>query len=78
MFSKGKRTKYKFIAFDNNDFYAFVINNVKQLKIDFKSVTTQMGGRQMNFTLEPKTMEFAIPEVEVYKYSEVKSRRCSV
>lgn len=74
MFSKGKKTKYKFVALDNNDFYAFIINNVKKLKVDFKSVTAQMGGPQMSFVLEPKTTEFAIPEMEVYKYSEVKKQ----
>lgn len=74
MFSKGKRTKYKFIALDNSDFYAFIINNVKQLKIDFKSVTAQMGGTQLSLTSEPKTTEFFIPEMETYKYSEVKKR----
>lgn len=74
MFSKGKKTKYKLIELDNSDFYAFVINNAKQLKIDFKNVTAQMGGTQMSFMLEPKTASFTIPEMEVYKYSEVKKR----
>lgn len=74
MFSKGKKTKYKLIELDNSDFYAFVINNAKQLKIDFKNVTAQMGGAQMSFMLEPKTTSFTIPEMEVYKYSEVKKR----
>lgn len=74
MFSKGKKNKYKFVALDNNDFYAFIINNVKQLKVDFKSVTAQMGGTQLSLALEPKTMDFAIPEMEVYKYSEVKKQ----
>lgn len=73
MFSKGKRTKYKFIALENSDFYAFVINNVKQLKYDFKSVTSQMN-TQMTMVLEPKTAKFTIPEMEIYKYSEVKKR----
>lgn len=75
MFSKGKKTKYKLIELDNSDFYAFVINNVKQLKIDFKNVTTQMGGVQTSFVIEPKTTTFCIPEVEIYKYSEVKERQ---
>ena len=75
MFSKGKKTKYKFVALENSDFYAFIINNVKQLKIDFKGCTAQMGGRQMSFVLEPKQAEFSIPEMEIYKYSEVKKRQ---
>ena len=71
MFSKGKKTKYKFVDLENSDFYAFVINNVKLLKMDFKSVTTQMGHTQIAL-VEPKTATFHIPDMEFYKYSEVK------
>lgn len=73
MFSKGKGTKYNFIALENSDFYAFIINNVKKLKMDFKMVTSQMSV-QRSFVVEPKTSEFHIPEMEVYKYSDVKRR----
>lgn len=75
LFSKGKKTKYKFIELENSDFYAFIINNVKQLKVDFKNVTTQMGGRQLSLVLDAKTSTFTIPEMEIYKYSEVKKRQ---
>lgn len=75
MFSRGKKTKYKLIELDNSDFYAFIINNVKQLKGDFKSVTSQMGGVQVSFAMEPRTTTFSIPEMEIYKYSEVKKRK---
>lgn len=74
MFSKGKRTKYKFVALENADFYAFIINNVPRLKMDFKEVTSGLGGVQMSLKLEPKTTTFTIPEMEIYKYSEVKKR----
>lgn len=74
MFSKGKKKKYKLIELENSDFYAFVINNVKQLKIDFKKVTSQMGGTQLSLKLEPKVTRFCILEMEVYKFSEVKHR----
>lgn len=74
MFSKGKRTKYKFVALENADFYAFIINNVQHLKMDFKEVTSGLGGVQMSLKLEPKTTTFTIPEMEIYKYSEVKKR----
>ncbi|MCI8311923.1 MAG: DEAD/DEAH box helicase family protein [Lachnospiraceae bacterium] len=75
MFSKGKKRKYKFIELENADFYAFVINNVKKLKKDFKNVISQMGGQQMTFILHPKTLKFYIPEMEIYKFSEVKNRQ---
>lgn len=74
MFSKGKHTKYKFVALENADFYAFIINNVQRLKMDFKEVTAGLGGVQMSLKLEPKTTTFTIPEMEIYKYSEVKKR----
>lgn len=74
MFSKGKRTKYKFVALENADFYAFIINNVQRLKMDFKEVTSGLGGVQMSLKLEPKTTTFTIPDMEIYKYSEVKKR----
>lgn len=73
MFCKGKNTKYKFIALENASFYAFIINNVKLLKMDFKSITTQIGGVQPNFFVEPKQAVFSIPEMAVYKFSEVKN-----
>ncbi len=74
MFRKGKKTKEKFIDLDTADFYAFIINNVKQLKIDFKNVTSQMGGAQSEIIM-PKTSTFRIPEMEIYKYCEVKNRK---
>ena len=73
MFSQGKKTKYKFVSLNNSDFYAFVINNSKKLKIDFTTVTTQMGEAQLSFNVEPKTVPFHIPEMEIYKYSDVKN-----
>lgn len=69
MFSKGKKTKYKFIELENSDFYAFIINNSKKLKVDFKYVTAQMGGTQMSFDFV-KTAEFTIPEMETYKFTQ--------
>ena len=74
LFSKGKKRKYKFVELENSDFYAFIINNVKKLKMDFKAVTSQMSGTQMTMKLAPKTTKFTIPEMEIYKYSEVKNR----
>ena len=74
LFSKGKKNKYKFVALENSDFYAFIINNVKQLKIDFKECTAQLG-IQMSLVVEPKKTDFTIPEMEVYKSCEVKQRQ---
>ena len=73
MFCKGGSTKYKFVALENSDFYAFVINNAKKLKIDLRNVTSQMGGAQSNIIM-PKTVEFKIPEMETYRVNDVKKR----
>ena len=73
LFAKNKKNKYKFTDLENSDFYAFVINNVKQLKIDFKSVTSQME-TQMQMIIQAKTATFKIPEMELYKYCEVKKQ----
>lgn len=75
MFAKGKKSKYQLIELENSDFYAFVINNAKLLKMDFKSVTSQMGGAQMSLIMQPKETTFTIPQMEVYKYAEVKNRQ---
>lgn len=71
MFRKGKHDKEKFISLENQDFYAFVINNVKKLKEDFKNVTSDMT-QQLSLPMKPKTDSFYIPEMEFYKYCEVK------
>ena len=49
MFRKGKRTRYKFVSLDTSDFYAFIINNVKLLKQDFREIMAKENGKQMSF-----------------------------
>lgn len=41
---------------------------------EIKKVTSSLGGVQMSLKLEPKINTFTIPEMEIYKYSEVKKR----
>ena len=74
MFSKRNGKKYNLVSLNNQDFYAFVINNVKKLKEDFKEVTAE-NGRQLELamTRTPKTSEFVIPEMEIYKYALIKN-----
>ena len=71
LFRQTDNKKNKLLNLNTSDFFAFVINNIKQLKIDFKEVTTQMGGAQSSI-VEPITAPFVIPEMETYKFSEVK------
>lgn len=68
LFRKGANPNKKILGLATKDFYAFVINNVKQLKIDFLEVTAQMS-RQLSFgTMMPKTSTFHIPEQDFFKY----------
>lgn len=47
LFMKGKKTKYKIIALDTSDFYAFLINNIKLLKQEFREIMAQESGKQL-------------------------------
>ena len=72
MFRKGKRTRYKFVSLDTSDFYAFIINNVKLLKQDFREIMAKENGKQMSFAESAKTATFTILESELYKFGPVK------
>lgn len=67
LFRKKLITAKNIVVLDTKEFYAFVINNAKKLRQDFKEVTAQMA-EQMEFVFEPKTLPFAIPEQDFYKY----------
>ncbi len=56
----------KLLSLDTAQYYAFVINNARQLKEDFQGATAQLA-RQVAFT-EPKTAIFTIPEQEFYRF----------
>lgn len=75
MFKKGKRDQYKILSLDNNDFYAFIINNAKKLKQEFREVMAEESGKQLSLVLDAKTGDFKIPEMEFYKFSAVKKVR---
>ncbi len=72
LFRKGKKTKFKFVSLNTSDFYAFIINNVKLLKQEFREIMAQENGRQLSFIEQAKTSVFTIPESELYKFSTVK------
>lgn len=72
LFRKGKKTKFKFVSLDTSDFYAFIINNIKLLKQDFREIMAQESGKQLSFAGQAKTATFTIPESELYKFSVVK------
>lgn len=67
LFRKKLITAKNIVVLDTKEFYAFVINNARKLRQDFKEVTAQMA-EQMEFVFKPKTMPFVIPEQDFYKY----------
>ena len=56
----------KLLSLDTAQYYAFVINNERQLKADFKGATARLA-QQMTFG-EPKTAVFRIPEQELCRF----------
>lgn len=73
LFRKGKKTKFKLVALENSDFYAFIINNAKRIKQEFREIKAADGGAtQLAMVDRAKTAVFTIPEMELYKYSNVK------
>lgn len=71
LFRKGKRKSWKLLALDTSDFYAFIINNIHKLKEEFREIMATQD-KQLSFIENAKTVEFKIPETELYKYTEVK------
>lgn len=71
LFRKGNKTKYKFVGLDTSDFYAFVINNSKLLKQEFREIMAHESTQQV-FLDRAKTATFSIPESELYRFSVVK------
>ena len=71
LFRKGKRNSRKLLSLDTSDFYAFIINNIKQLKEEFREIMATQD-KQLSFIGDAKTSKFTIPDTELYKYTEVK------
>lgn len=56
----------KLLSLDTANYYAFIINNEHQLKVDFRGATAKLV-QQLAFG-EPKTATFTIPEQELYRF----------
>lgn len=67
LFRKGLNQNKKICSFDTKEFYAFVINNEKKLKEEFRTITADMI-KQPGFKIFKKTATFSIPEQDFYKY----------
>lgn len=66
LFRKNVLVPNKLLSLTTPQYYAFVINNEHQLKVDFREATAKLA-QQMKI-LEPKTAVFSIPEQELYRY----------
>lgn len=68
MFLKRKLFTKKFIDLSLIEFYAFVINNVDQLKYDFLEAVSQEARQVVIQSESVQELPFKIPEMDVIKY----------
>lgn len=67
LFRKGGNPKKKLLTLNTAEFYAFVINNERLLRDEFRQITAGMS-QQLGLMLEPKKGVFHIPEQDFFKY----------
>ena len=67
LFRKKLITAKNLVVLDTKEFYAFVINNARKLRQDFKEATAH-STEQTELVFKPKTVPFSIPEQDFYKY----------
>ena len=67
LFRKSKKRRFKLIDTPTLEFYAFVINNAKLLRNEFREITSNVE-LQKELIRNPKTSEFHIPELDFFKY----------
>lgn len=67
LFRKKLVTVKNLVVLDTKEFYAFVINNARKLRQDFKEATAH-STEQTELVFKPKTVPFSIPEQDFYKY----------
>ena len=68
LFRKSMNPNKKLCSLGTSEFYAFIINNVRKIKIDFVEVTSSMGQQLRLFLGDPKTAIFHIPEQDFFRY----------
>lgn len=67
LFSNKIRSTKKLLNLGKEEFYAFVINNISQIKEDFRNVTALMS-EQSSLIVSPKKSNFYIPHQDFFKY----------
>ena len=69
LFRKGRRSKKrKLLSLDTNNFYAFVINNARTLREDFRAVASEMVQQTSLNLIQPKVSKFSIPKEDFFRY----------
>lgn len=68
LFRKGMNPNKKILNLETGEFYAFIINNVKLIKEDFREVTAEIPQQIELPSFNPKTATFHIPEQDFFKY----------
>lgn len=68
LFRKSMNPNKKLCSLGTSEFYAFIINNVKKIKIDFSEVTSSVPQQFKIRFYGPKTAKFRIPEQDFFKY----------
>ena len=73
LFFRSKKSKsFRITSLDNQDFYAFIINNASLLKQEFREIMSDVQGVQLTIGEMAKTSKFTIPESDLFKYGVVK------
>jgi len=67
LFRKGSNPTRKLLSLDTAEFYAFIINNERLLKEEFRAVTAGMAV-QVSIGIKPKTSTFHIAEQDFFRY----------
>lgn len=69
LFRKNTLVKNKILSLTTPEFYAFIINNERQLRVDFREATAKAEQQlRLTFDVKPKTSTFSILEQELYRY----------
>lgn len=69
LFKKGGNQQKKLLSLNTHEFYAFVINNERNLRHEFRDITADVRERNdPEFFIDPKVSIFKIPEQDYFKY----------
>lgn len=69
LFRKGRRNNtQKLLSLDTPSFYAFVINNARKLREDFRKISSGMLSQTELPLIAPKVADFHIPEQDFFQY----------